>query len=109
MKTYIEHKTHINIGDLWIPKDLINCDYQQFLQEQKKGEAKLVQYVSPLPTWDDIKVKRNQLLIESDWTGIEDATPKPNKEAWLNYRQALRDVPQNFSTPESVVWPTKPS
>ena len=38
-----------------------------------------------------------------------DATPKPSKEAWLTYRQALRDLPQNFETPEEVVWPELPN
>jgi hypothetical protein len=59
-------------------------------------------------TWDSVRAKRNALLKESDWAIIPDATPKPSKEAWLNYRQALRDLPQTFSSPEEVVWPDKP-
>lgn len=35
-------------------------------------------------------------------------SPVKNKEAWLTYRQALRDLPQNFSAPEEVVWPEPP-
>jgi hypothetical protein len=60
------------------------------------------------PTWEQIRSQRDALLKDSDWAIISDATPKPSKEAWLTYRQALRDIPQNFSTPEEVVWPNKP-
>ncbi len=60
------------------------------------------------PSWDRVRMHRDWLLKESDWSVSIDATPKPSKEAWLEYRQALRDVPQNFDSPEDVVWPTKP-
>jgi hypothetical protein len=61
-------------------------------------------------TWERIKMERNSYLRESDWTDLPNAPLSSSvKQNWLNYRQALRDVPQNFSTPESVVWPTKPS
>ena len=53
-------------------------------------------------------MKRNALIAQSDWVMFEDASPKPSKEAWLTYRQVLRDIPQTFSKPEEVVWPEKP-
>jgi hypothetical protein len=56
----------------------------------------------------EMKNIRNNLLKESDWTAIPDANPKPSKEAWLIYRQALRDLPQNFEDPSEVIWPQKP-
>ena len=58
-------------------------------------------------TMDSVRRKRNELLKESDWVGLTDVNI-PNKDAWLDYRQLLRDVPQNFSTPEEVIWPNKP-
>jgi len=91
-----------------IPKDPSNRDYAQFLQEQARGEAELVPYVPPAPTWEQIRAQRDGLLKDSDWSAFPDATPKPSKEAWLDYRKALRDLPQTFSSPEEVVWPTKP-
>ena len=54
-----------------------------------------------------IRAQRNQLLKESDWVMFSDVNVT-NKQAWLNYRQALRDVPQNFTNFEDVIWPTKP-
>lgn len=58
-------------------------------------------------TWDVIRGHRDFLLMESDWTVLPD-TNVANKQAWLDYRQALRNVPQNFPNPLSVVWPQKP-
>lgn len=58
-------------------------------------------------TMDSVRQKRNALLKESDWVGLTDVNI-PNKQAWLDYRQALRDLPQTFSKPEEVVWPNKP-
>ena len=109
MKTYIDCIDYIRYEGMQIPKEPLNVDYALFLNEQRNGEAELIPYVPPPPTWDEIKFKRENLLKESDWSVLADSTPKPNKEAWLNYRQALRNIPQDFSTPESVVWPTKPS
>ena len=108
MKTYIDHDSTINFEGLWIPKDPANRHYSQFLQELEKGEAELISYVPPAPTWEQIRGQRDGFLAASDWSAFPDATPKPSKEAWLTYRQALRDLPQNFEDPSEVVWPNKP-
>jgi hypothetical protein len=109
-------KQYINFDDIncikfensWIPKNPSNRHYQQFLEEQKREEAELIPYTPPAPTWEQIRAQRDSLLKETDWIGVSDAQPKPNKDAWLNYRQALRDITKIFSQPEDVVWPTKP-
>jgi hypothetical protein len=58
-------------------------------------------------SWDQIRAQRNFLLSQTDWIFAPDVTLK-NKEDWLTYRQALRDLPSKFSKPEEVVWPEKP-
>lgn len=55
--------------------------------------------------WDGIRQERNRLLAESDWTQLPDATA--NKEAWQEYRQALRDITEG-DNPLGVVWPVTP-
>jgi len=63
----------------------------------------------PLPpaTWDSIRMERDSLLAASDWTQVADAPV--DAAAWAVYRQALRDVPQDYATPDAVVWPTIPA
>ena len=52
------------------------------------------------------RVKRDHLLQESDWVMFSD-TPEATQE-WLDYRQALRDVPALEGYPDNFTWPTKP-
>ena len=109
MNTYIDHNKAVFFEGLWIPKDPDNTDYARFLQELKEGKAKLVPYVPPAPTWEQIRGQRDGLLKDSDWSVASDATPKPSKQAWLTYRQALRDITKTFKTPEEVVCPKLPA
>ena len=51
--------------------------------------------------------QRNRLLKDSDWTDLSHS-PLLGDQLWLNYRQALRDIPTQEGFPETIVWPTKP-
>lgn len=90
-----------------IPISESNSSYQQFLEEQARGEAELVPYTPPAPTWEEIRAQRNQLLQKSDWVVLPDVAVE-NKEQWLAYRQQLRDITKNFETPQDVKWPPLP-
>jgi hypothetical protein len=54
----------------------------------------------------DVRTQRNELLYQCDWTQLADSSV--DKTAWANYRQQLRDVPQQAGFPWEVVWPTPP-
>lgn len=56
--------------------------------------------------WQEVKNKRDVLLLETDWAVLPDSPH--NTQALLDYRQALRDIPQDFSNPDEVVWPENP-
>ena len=58
-------------------------------------------------TWQQMRVYRNQLLKESDWTQGDDV-PDTIKLPYQTYRKALRDITKAATTAD-VVWPTKPS
>ena len=51
--------------------------------------------------------KRTQLLAETDWTQMRDI-PEAVSQAWMDYRQALRDVPDQEGFPMNIQWPQKP-
>ena len=108
MKTYIEFSNTLLLDTTYIPKDSTNVMYVDALKEVENGLAVIRPFNIP-PTWEKIRAQRDQLLIQSDWTTLPDAQPKPNKEAWLTYRQALRDITKTYSSPEAVIWPTKPA
>ena len=54
-----------------------------------------------------IKAKRNKLLADSDFTQLRDVVLS-NDADWIAYRQALRDLPEQESYPDNVVWPVRP-
>lgn len=56
--------------------------------------------------WDFLRVHRNNLLAQSDFTQLPDAPV--DKTAWANYRQALRDLPAQGGLAEEVIFPTQP-
>jgi len=52
-----------------------------------------------------LREERDRRLAASDWMVAPDRTAT---QAQLDYRQALRDVPQNYASLDDVVWPEKP-
>jgi len=52
-----------------------------------------------------VRNERNRKLTETDWRFRSDLTPSP---AWIDYCQALRDVPTQSGFPWDVTWPTQP-
>ncbi|MDY0990255.1 hypothetical protein BSF41_40660 [Flavobacterium sp. ACN2] len=57
---------------------------------------------------ENLRIRRNALLVESDWTQVEDSPLSEEKKmAWKNYRQELRDL-TNQEDLTAIVWPTKP-
>ena len=60
--------------------------------------------------WRMVRNKRNRLLAECDWTSVTDSQlSDANQTSWQEYRQNLRDVPQNQNDPENITWPDAPS
>ena len=62
--------------------------------------------VLPVEQMAALRAKRNQLLAETDYLALSDATLS---EEMRTYRQALRDLPANTSDPANPTWPVKPS
>jgi hypothetical protein len=61
------------------------------------------------PSGDNVqqmRAIRNRLLNESDWTQLPDAVC--DREAWIEYRQALRDFPNTWMESETAEFPPSP-
>ena len=46
-------------------------------------------------SWVEVRKERNEALENSDWRAVKDRTMS---QAWIDYRQALRDLPQNYES-----------
>jgi len=63
---------------------------------------------------EELRNKRNELLKDSDWTQLQDVQnsfDEPTKNKWIVYRQALRDIVEEYSENEvvnidQVNWPS---
>ncbi len=53
----------------------------------------------------ELRAERDRLIAETDWWASSDLTMT---DAQTEYRQALRDIPDTFSTLDTVIWPDKP-
>lgn len=59
--------------------------------------------------WNEIKLIRERLLKETDFTQLPDSPLTSDKKlTFSEYRQALRDIPQTNTSPDNIVWPIKP-
>lgn len=72
--------------------------------QSEKDEAEISR------AWVELRNKRNEALLESDWTQGNDAPiTDEQKEAYRQYRVALRSLPDNTTDPRNPTWPTKPT
>lgn len=68
------------------------------------------QPVNDVDKWNVIRHQRKQLLMDCDWTDLPSAPlTLEEKQTWQAYRQALRDLPQDFGDPDSVLFPQPPT
>jgi len=80
----------------------INCSTGEVTETTEK-----IPVPDEASAWLVLRVERNRLLAESDWTVLSDSPT--STAAWKTYRQALRDLPANTTDPLNPVWPTPPS
>jgi hypothetical protein len=65
--------------------------------------------LTPQEKWDMIRDERTALLFRCDWTQLADAPLTiEEKQAWAAYRQALRNIPNDFSSADDAVFPDMP-
>ena len=92
----------------WLDTKTAKPTESELLAKKDEGELR--------EALDEIRVIRNRLLRESDWTQMMDITDTRmdnlTKGKWQTYRENLRDITDGLTTEaevKSVTWPTKPS
>ena len=90
---------------------MVNGERIQFTAEEeaaRDAEEKAWADGAPARRMADLRMKRNNLLAETDWMGNSDVTMSAD---WKTYRQALRDITKQTPADDSlsnITWPTKP-
>lgn len=107
-----------NGGDRWSPGDiecLVPFDIVSNVAVLVDGTITLVEDPTKVAAktaqaWTALRLQRNQLLQQSDWTRLDDTSlTETQREAWRDYRQALRDVTKGLEDPANVQWPQVPN
>lgn len=92
--------------------DCVGNDYATVVWKGPGEMPSLAEVEAAWPTvrdaleWESVRSRRDALLAGSDWTQVADAPV--DSAAWATYRQTLRDIPQDYATPDAVVWPEQP-
>jgi len=95
----------MNYNDISISNTIHLASTPYMTDEQK---ARYEQYDIE-QAWPNVRSKRNVLLKQCDWVMLEGVPiSDEKKQEWVEYRKALRDIPQNFETIESIIWPRTP-
>jgi ATP-dependent 26S proteasome regulatory subunit len=75
--------------------DSIDFEAVQELSDELQAEADL----------NALKAERNKRIAETDWWALTDKVMTVEQQ---DYRQALRDITENYNSINNVVWPEKP-
>jgi hypothetical protein len=98
---------------LEVPEGL-TWDVVKGQKDPETGEVTLVADPSKVSqkteaAWSQLRNQRDSLLTSSDWRVLPFAPLTPEtQQAWVTYRQALRDLPGVTEDPQSVSWPSPP-
>ena len=95
----------------------IECEWSTDLQNYKVIDGALVRKPqSEIDAMDfavnmqKLRNDRDSMLTASDWTQTPDSPlSEAQQQSWRDYRQALRDLPENTTDPLNPTWPSKPS
>lgn len=94
-------------GELWLEREKANGSFG--LLGQFSVSRQVVSEEED-PRWIGLRNMRNARLAECDWAVLPDSPlTTTKKQKFLQYRQALRDLPAKEGLdPENPSWPKKP-
>ena len=81
----------------------MSADEIKARQEEEKKE----QALEPTKKLAMLRLERDFLLGQTDWTQNRDVTLS-NDADWKTYRQKLRDITKTYKSLSDVKWPTAP-
>ena len=105
-------------GSEWILRGNDYSGIEWLDSEQKPTKTEVADKIAELDASEPmrlLRIERNKKIALTDWRVLPDQTPSDD---WINYRQALRDLPASASPKldseyeldlTSITWPTEPS
>lgn len=79
----------------------VYANYESWLFRAKQADYE--------KTSESARNRRDKSLLKTDWTQVKDVSLSEfDIAAYAEYRQALRDIPQQSGFPYTIVWPKMP-
>ena len=104
-------------GEQWVLRGTEYSDLEWLDSGQQPTEQEVKAKIIELDAAEPmrlLRIERDKKIAQTDWRVLPDQTPSDD---WINYRQALRDLPAS-ATPKlnsdyqldfsSFTWPTEP-
>jgi hypothetical protein len=117
MPDYIDY---LKENELWTQEDEIKRQeaLQNVENEKLEENRKREEWERNRDYLIELREIRDQLLTSCDWTQLPDVQStftSSKQEEWIEYRQKLRDLPENIEDPKPLVidlthphWPIRP-
>ena len=105
-------------GAQWVLRGSDYTGLEWLDSDQKPTKTEVIDKIAELDAAEPmrlLRIERNKKIALTDWRVLPDQTPSDD---WINYRQALRDLPASASPKldsnyeldfSSFTWPTEPS
>jgi len=119
MKYDIPHALQsLKPGSQWVLRGEDYTGLEWLSSEQQPTKTEVVDKIAELDAAEPLRllrIERDKKIALTDWRVLPDQTPSDD---WINYRQALRDLPASASPKlnsdyeldfSSFTWPTEPS
>jgi len=107
------YRAYPQVVAIYEDRGAFDADGKPVQLDQAKVDAAAV-IVAEEQAWNYLRAERDRRLAECDWV-VTRAVDLSNdglgiqlEQVWVQYRQALRDLPANTTDPANPVWPTKP-
>ena len=98
------------IGTQWHAKFVLGPNFSEYVNVDGNTVTVAEQEAAHKDAIDtrqiqELRAERNRRLAQTDWRFRSDLTPS---QAWIDYCQALRDVPTQEGFPWQINWPSQP-
>ena len=115
--TIIDALHSLKPGAEWVLRGSDYTGLEWLDSEQQPTKTEVADKIAELDAAEPmrlLRIERDKKIALTDWRALKDQTPSDD---WINYRQALRDLPASASPKlgsdyeldfSSFTWPTEP-
>ena len=115
--TIVDALHSLKPGAQWVLRGNDYTGLEWLDSEQKPTKTEVADKIAELDAAEPmrlLRIERNKKIAMTDWRVLPD---QPSSDDWVNYRQALRDLPASASPKlnsdygldfSSFTWPTEP-